>query len=107
LTEGKEAKRKAVEIFISGKKNPGKEEPWEEPRKPLSKEERDKMESLVAPTSTKGLKVRGRKIGKVTPRQTFRCDESLWRSFQKATRKKESKSASEILRRFIYSYVHR
>jgi len=107
MQEKKKARRKALETYLSGQKNPGSEgETWEEPRKGLRKKDREGIEALEVPTSTKGLKVRRRKKGVRTPRQTFRCDESLWRQFQKVCRRKESKSASEILRRFIYNYTH-
>lgn len=100
----KKARRKAIEAFLSGKQVSGRG--TEQEKRKLTKEEIEEMESLVSPVSTKELRIRGRKKGKVTPRQTFRIDEALWRQFVKATRKKESKSASEVLRRFIYRYVH-
>lgn len=107
MNKEKKIKNKVLEVFLSGKKNPSKDRPWEESRKDLTFEEVQEIESLRVPTSTKDLKIRGRKKGIKTPRQTFRVDESLWRQFKSATRKKEGKSASEILRRFIYNYVHR
>lgn len=103
--EKKETHRKAVETFLSGKQISGKD--TEKGMKTLSKEEIIKMEVLALPISTKDLKIRGRKKGIKTPRQTFRCDESLWRRFQASTRKRESKSASEVLRRLIQNYIGR
>lgn len=97
-------RRKAVEIFLSGRQISGRG--TEEGQKQLSEKEMGELESLVTPVSTKELRIRGRKKGKVTPRQTFRIDEALWKQFIKATRKKEGRSASEVLREFIYKYVH-
>ena len=108
MTNNKETeekiRRKALEVYLSGKQRSGRG--TEEGRKVLSKEDKEMFDSLTTPTSTKDLKIRGRKKGTKTPRQTFRCDEVLWRQFQKSCRSKESKSASEILRRFLYRYVH-
>lgn len=100
----KEAARKALDIYLSGKQTSGRG--TEIDQKELSKEEKDILLELTAPVSTKDLKVRGRQKGVKTPRQTFRIDESLWRSFQKKCRSKESKSASQVLREFISRYTH-
>lgn len=105
MTEEEDVKRKAVESFLSGRKNPGSEETWVQPRTSPTKDELRKMEGLAAPVSTKDLKIRGRKKGTKTPRQTIRIDEALWISFQKACRRKESKSASEVVREFIQRYT--
>lgn len=107
LTENEkeiEARRKALEIFLSGKQRSGRG--TEEETKELSEEDKKMLEGLTAPTSTKDLKVRGRKKGIITPRQTFRVDEVLWRQFKAACRRKAGKSASEVLREFIYRYTH-
>jgi len=105
MDEKKKTRRKALETFLSGKQTSGKG--TEKGRDTPAKEEVKKMkeEALAAPTAPKGLKIRGRKKGVRTPRQTFRIDETIWKRFQAATRKKESLSASEVLRRFIHRYV--
>jgi len=100
LDKDKEAKRKALETYLSGKQVSGRG--TEVDQKELSEEE---LELLKLPVSTKDLKIRGRKKGTRTPRQTIRIDESLWKAFQVAARRKESKSASEVIRRFIRNYV--
>lgn len=105
MGEKEEARRKALDVFLSGRQTSGRG--TEEGKKTLTKEEQDKLEALKAPTSTKDLKVRGRKKGIKTPRQTFRCDEALWRRFKARCRSSEGLSASEVLRRFIQSYVGR
>jgi len=106
MTDKDKIRKKALETFLSGRKNPGAKNTWEQPRDVVSEEEKEEMEALQAPISTKDLKIRGRKKGKVTPRQTIRIDEALWRQFLKKARSKEGKSGSEIIRRFIYKYVH-
>ncbi len=100
-------RRKALENFLSGRKNPGSEQNnWAIPREKLTEEDKKVFESLAAPITSKDLKIRGRKKGIKTPRQTFRIDEALWRQFQKACRRKANKSASQVLREFIYRYTH-
>jgi len=103
----KELKRKALEVYLSGRKNPGREDlGWEQPRKKLSEEDQKAIENLQVPTTTKDLKIRGRKKGIITPRQTVRIDESLWKQFIRKARA-DGRNASEVLRDFIYKYVHR
>jgi len=99
MNEENEMKRKALEVFLSGRQISGRG--TEEGQIKLSKEDKELLQS----PSVKDIKVRGKKRGKITPRQTFRIDESLWRRFQKKTRSKESKSASQVLREFIERYV--
>lgn len=103
MNKEKRIRRKALETFLSGRQISGAG--TEENQKALSEKEKKEIESLIIPIGTKDLRIRGRKKGIKTPRQTFRCDESLWKQFIAACRKKESKSASEILRRFISRYV--
>jgi len=97
-----EARRKALEVFLSGKQTSGRG--TEQEQKELSEADKKEMETMDGQT-TKDLKIRGRRRGTTTPRQTFRIDEALWKQFQAAARRKESKSGSEVLREFIYRYT--
>jgi len=99
MKDQKEATLKALESYLSGKQESGRG--TEVGQKELSKED---IEMLKA-ASTKDIKIKGRKKGKITPRQTVRIDEAMWKNFQAATRRKESKSASEVLREFIMRYI--
>jgi len=99
LKEQEEIRRKALEVFLSGRQVSGRG--TEVGQKQLTEEE---IEALEVPITTKDLRIRGRKKGKRTPRQTFRLDEVLWRQFVKKARKR-GKTASQVLREFIFRYV--
>lgn len=101
MDKDQETRDKALKRYLSGKQISGRG--TEIDQSELSEEEIESLKGL--PTSTKDMKIRGRKKGTVTPRQTIRIDESLWKAFQAACRRKEGKSASEIVRRFIQGYV--
>jgi len=100
LEKKKEIYRKALEIFLSGRKNPATEKIWEKAMSQLTDEEFTELESLVADITTEGLRERGRKRGIKTPRQTFRCDEADWKEFIRKAKARGS-TASEEIRKFI------
>lgn len=95
-------RRKALEVFLSGKQVSGRG--TEVDQKELSKEDLEELKIFLLPITTREMKLRSREEGSVTPRQTFRCDEALWKRFQEVARKK-GKTASEVLRDFIFNYV--